>query len=179
MGMHNACRPLATGRLASSYSPITILKLRIRLRRLRNYCKVEAERKRERERQREREREREREGRADKTWPTFRIQADMPSTGGRSERPSRTHRWAFVLPPVHSFVVLLEFVLRGSTFFPRVHPGRSGRPGRAPVPSPVPSLTASPAVGAGQNVKHQPVMIHPSISPSLPRSSHGRRATRG
>ena len=160
--------PAGRSRLAaSSYSPITILKLRIRLRRLRNYCKVEAERKRERER------EREREGRADKTWPTFRIQADMPSTGGRSERPSRTHRWAFVLPPVHSFVVLLEFVLRGSTFFPRVHPGLA-----------VPSLAGWLAgwlagVGAGQNAKHQPVMIHPSISPSLPRSSHGRRATRG
>ena len=152
-------RPTAA---ALSYSPITILKLRIRLRRLRNYCKVEAGRRRERERWGE--------GRGDKTWPTFGIQTDMRSGRREGRREGAKDQVGHsqlgvhptVRPSVRSFVALLEFVLRGSPFFPRVHHGlpNLGARGRR--------AGGAAGVGAGQNAKHQPVMIHPSISPARP-----------
>ena len=116
-------RPTAA---ALSYSPITILKLRIRLRRLRNYCKVEAGRRRERER--------EGEGEEIRLGPHSEFRQTCGRGGGKEggregERERKTKSDTqpagrpSVRPSVRSFVALLEFVLRGSPFFPRVHHG--------------------------------------------------------
>ena len=104
--------PAGRSRLAaSSYSPITILKLRIRLRRLRNYCKVEAERKREREREREKG-EQIRLGPHSEFRQTCRRRADgakdqVGHTAGRSSCRPSIRLWFFL----NSFCVGAHFSL--------------------------------------------------------------------
>ena len=171
MGMHNACRPLAIGRLVlftHNHSEIT-------------YSPQKAEKllqsrggKEKREREREKG-EQIRLGPHSEFRQTCRRRADgakdqVGHTAGRSSCRPSIRLWFFL----NSFCVGAHFSLVSILAWP--------------CPAWLAGwlvCLAAPGVGEGQNAKHQPVMIHPSISPACPparpplSSAHGRRATRG